>query len=186
MAEKSEAPAQPATPSPAGGSKLPTIVAAVNTLLLAAVLAVQVLGMRAAAKGPPAAPPADAAAAAPGAHAEPGAPAPPAPEPAASPLPGPMLRVPDFVVHLRDTDADRYARVAFEIELQDDKAKDALNARLPQVRDAFLTHLSDRTVDELRGSEALARLKGALEGRVREVAPSAPIRAVYVTELVVQ
>lgn len=53
-------------------------------------------------------------------------------------LPGPTLRLPDFVVHLRDVDADRYARMSFELELPDEKAKEGINARLPQIRDSFL------------------------------------------------
>jgi flagellar FliL protein len=191
MPEKSEAPPPQPAPAAPRTPRLPTLLAALNSLLLAAVLAVLLLGLRGSA-GALAHAPAQAEAAAPAGGpapaASPGAPAaaPAPPADAAAAQPGPMVRVPDFVVHLRDVDADRYARVAFEIELQDDKGKDAVAARLPQLRDAFLTHLSDRTVEELRGGEALVRLKGALEARVREVVPGAAVRAVYVTELVVQ
>lgn len=100
--------------------------------------------------------------------------------------PGAMVRLADFVVHLRDPDADRYARMSFEVELPDDKAKEAFGARLPQVRDAFLAFLSDRTTEELRGSEAMARVKGALVQKLSEVAPNSGVRGLYLTELVVQ
>jgi flagellar protein FliL len=101
-------------------------------------------------------------------------------------LPGPTVRLADFVIHLRDVDADRYARLSFEVELADEKAKEALTARMPQIRDAFLAYLSDRTAEDLRGSEAMSKLKGALVQRIGELAPGAPLRGLYVADLVVQ
>jgi flagellar FliL protein len=100
--------------------------------------------------------------------------------------PGPTIRLADFVVHLRDSDTDRYARISFELEVPDDKAKEAVTARMPVIRDAFLSYLSDRTSAELRGGEAMANVKSVLSSRLSEVAPGVPIRALYVTELVVQ
>jgi flagellar protein FliL len=101
-------------------------------------------------------------------------------------LPGPTLKLADFVVHLRDTDADRYARISFEMELPDEKSKDAVNGRMPQIRDAFLAFLSDRRADEFRGSDAISKVKGQLSQELGEVAPTAGVRALYITELVVQ
>jgi flagellar protein FliL len=100
--------------------------------------------------------------------------------------PGPTLRLPDFVIHLKDADTDRYARISFEIEVADEKAKEAVNARLPVIRDAFLAYLSDRSAADLRGGEAMAKLKSALGDRLAEVAAGVPVHALYVTELVVQ
>jgi flagellar protein FliL len=100
--------------------------------------------------------------------------------------PGPMLRLPDFVVHLRDPDSERYARMSFELEVQDEKAKEAVTARMPQIRDTFLAYLSDRTAEELRGSDAIARVKSTLAQKLSEIAPGAPVRSLYVTDLIVQ
>jgi flagellar protein FliL len=101
-------------------------------------------------------------------------------------MPGPSLRLPDFVVHLRDAEADRYVRVAFELELGDEKAKEVLTARTPQIRDAFLSYLSDRSADELRGSENMAKMKAALSQRIGEIAPGIAVRGFYIADLVVQ
>jgi flagellar FliL protein len=185
MADKPETTPEP-QPKPAaagGGSKIVTILLALNSLMLGGVLALQFLKPSLQARpAEPAAEHAAAPAAPDGAAAKPG-------EPGAAPgkpVPGPTVRLPDFVVHLRDTDADRYARVSFEVELKEERGKDLIASRLPHIRDAFLSHLSDRTVEELRGSEAMAQLKDALSKRLHEIAPEAPIVALYVTELVVQ
>jgi len=161
-----------------GGSKLVPLLLIVNSALLAAVLGLLVLkpgGL----KHAEAAEKPGAAASAEGGQGEHG-------EKAKAALPGPTLRLPDFVVHLRDVDADRYARLSFELELPDEKVKEGINARLPQIRDAFLAYLSDRTAEDLRGSEAMVRVKAALSQKLTEVAPAAAVRGLYVTELVIQ
>mgnify|MGYP005811120099 CR=1 FL=1 len=170
------------TPAPAPTAKTPrrlrlgAILQVVNTAALAALLAMQLLrpGLRHDARAE------ERAAAAEARAPEERRGAPPEGQP------GPTLRLADFVVHLRDADADRYARVSFELELRDEKAKEAVTARLPQIRDAFLAYLSDRTSEEFRGSEAIARIKAALAEKLGGLVPAAGARALYLTELVVQ
>jgi flagellar FliL protein len=161
-----------------GGSKLPLILMGANSLMLAGVLAVLILRPTGPARAPKEAP-AD--------HPEaPKVEAPADKKADKANLPGPTVKFPDFVVHLRDPDVDRYARLAIEVEVQDDKAKEGLTARLPQVRDSFIAYLSDRTTGDLRGSEAIAKAKGDLAERLKAVAPGLPVRGLYMTELVVQ
>jgi flagellar FliL protein len=100
--------------------------------------------------------------------------------------PGPMVKLPDFVVHLRNPDLDRYARITFEVEVIAEPDKERLTANLPRVRDAFISYLSDRTVEELRGSEGLGRTKDALQQKLRELVPEARFRALYISDFVVQ
>lgn len=104
----------------------------------------------------------------------------------ASAGPGPMVKLPDFVVHLRNPDLDRYARITFEVEVMGEPDKERLTAHLPRVRDAFISYLSDRTVEELSGSEGLGRTKDALQVRLRELVPEARFRALYISDFVVQ
>ncbi len=177
MAENAEKETEGAAPSAAGGGKLPIILTAANSLMLAGVLALLLLRPPGGAR-----PPKDAAEHA----AEPKAAAQEEKKVDRGALPGPTLKFPDFVVHLRDAESDRYARLAIEVEVADEKAKEGLSARLPQIRDSFITYLSDRSTEDLRGSEAIARAKGALADRLKALAPGLQVRGLYVTELVVQ
>jgi len=97
-----------------------------------------------------------------------------------------MVKLSDFVIHLRNPDLDRYVRMSFDIEVIADPDKDKLNANIPRVRDAIISYLSDRTLEELRGSEGLGRTKDALQQRLRELVPEARIRALYISDFVVQ
>ncbi len=185
VAKVEEAPAGPPA-EPKRSLPLGSILQVVNTIVLVAVLGLQIFrpaGVRAVphhvqekpvAASPSAEKPAEPEKAK---RAEAGA---------TAGAPGPTMRLADFVVHLRDPDADRYARVSFEVELKDEKSRDGLTARLPQLRDAFLVYLSDRSSEDLRGGEAIAKVKSALAQKLGEIARDVPVRGLYITELVVQ
>ncbi len=99
---------------------------------------------------------------------------------------GPTLKMPDFVVHLRNPEAERYARLAVELELAGEPDKEKVTLYLPRLRDAFIAYFSDRTTEELMGSEALARTKQELFKKVEELVPGKRVRALYITDFVVQ
>ncbi len=99
---------------------------------------------------------------------------------------GPTTRMADFVVHLRDAEVDRYARVTFEVELASEPDKAKFDRYMPRIRDGFITYLSDRTLEELRGSEQVKKVKTSLLEELKELAPGAKVRALYITDLVIQ
>lgn len=160
-----------------GGSKLVPALLVVNLVLVAAVLAAFLLkgsGSGHEATGE------DGKAAEHGKAGEPAGPG------GKAPPPGPTVKLADFVVHLRNVESDRYARLSFEIEVANEEDKNVFTALMPRVRDGFLTYLSDLTLEELRGGEAIARTKKALEDRLVQLAPGVKVRALYVTDLVIQ
>ena len=99
---------------------------------------------------------------------------------------GPKVALEDFVVHLRNTETDRYARFGFEVEVASDRDKEALGRQLSMVRDAFITHLSDLTLEELQGSAGLMQTKAHLMERLTALVPGVRLRALYITDFVVQ
>lgn len=99
---------------------------------------------------------------------------------------GPLVKIADFVIHLRNPEIDRYARLSFDVEVIADSDREQLNAHMPRVRDAFISYLSDRTLEELQGTEGLGRTKEALQGRIRDLVPEARVRTLYISDFVVQ
>jgi flagellar protein FliL len=159
-----------------GGSKIVPILLVVNMLLVAAVLGVFLLkgtGSKAASEATSKSE-GEAGAKAEGGKDEAGA------------APGPTQKLADFVVHLRDPEADRYARVSFEIEVATEEDKTRLGGYMPRIRDSFIAYLSDRTLEELRGSESIARTKAALMERLVQLSPGVKVRGMYITDLVIQ
>lgn len=163
-------------------SKLVPALMIGNSLLLAGVIAVVLLRgggshAPAAAAAPAGGGEHGAPAAADSAHGDPAAPGGGA---------GPSVKLPDFVVRLRDPDGDRFCRIAFEVELAAETDKEKLTKYIPRLRDSFISYLSDRSAVELAGSDGLARVKGDLSKRVDEVVPGRIVRGLYITDFVVQ
>jgi flagellar FliL protein len=177
---KAEIPAAPK----AGGSKVVPILMVMNTLLVGGVL------MFVMKKQAPVAVTAPGAAAAEGEHEEKG-------EHGESKGggehgggehggPGPMVKLENFVIQLKAVDSERYVRVAFDLELGQATDEEAIKARLSQIRDSVISYFSDRTLDELRGSDGMDHIKSTLLKRLDGVVPGHRIKAIYITDFIVQ
>jgi flagellar FliL protein len=179
---KAETPAPPKAP---GGSKIVPIMMVMNTLLVAGVL---VFVMKKQAPVTVVAPASAAAAEGEhgekgggehgdkggGEHGEKGG------------GPGPMVKLENFVIQLKAVDAERYVRVAFDLEVNADPDKDVIQARLSQIRDSIISYFSDRTLDELRGSDGMDHIKQTLLKRLDGVVPGHRLKAIYITDFIIQ
>jgi flagellar FliL protein len=99
---------------------------------------------------------------------------------------GPTVKLDDFVVRLRNPEADRFARVSFEVEVASEKDKERLMGSMARVRDGFIGELTDHTVEELRGTDGLKTIKSSLTQKLKELVPNCRIRGLYVTDFIVQ
>lgn len=100
--------------------------------------------------------------------------------------PGPVLKLETFIVQIRAPEGDRYAHLTLELELGSEGDKKYFETRMPRIRDATIGYLSDRTEDELRGSEGLGVVKEALLKKLNEIVPGNRIRALFITEFIIQ
>jgi len=99
---------------------------------------------------------------------------------------GSTVKLEDFTVRLRNPEADRFARVSFEVEVGSDKDRERLVAAMARVRDAFIGELTERTAEELRGNEGLSNMKATLFKKLKELVPNAHVRGLYITDFIVQ
>jgi flagellar FliL protein len=100
--------------------------------------------------------------------------------------PGPILKLENFIIQLRGTDTDRYVRVAFDLELGAESDRAMVQARMPHIRDAIISYFSDRSLDELRGSEGMDRIKLAVSKKLDDILAAHRVKSVFITELVIQ
>ncbi|HEX7499524.1 MAG TPA: flagellar basal body-associated FliL family protein [Polyangia bacterium] len=100
--------------------------------------------------------------------------------------PGPILKLENFIIQLRGTDTDRYVRVAFDLELGAESDRAMVQARMPHIRDAIISYFSDRSLDELRGSEGMDHIKLAVSKRLDDILAAHRVKSVFITELVIQ
>jgi len=98
---------------------------------------------------------------------------------------GNTARLEDIIVHLRNPEIDRYARLTLDVEMSTPSELTQLQPRTPQIRDAVITALSEETFESLRGAEGLTNMKAKLRDRIDSVVPGT-VRAVYVSGFIVQ
>ena len=103
-----------------------------------------------------------------------------------SDAPGPTVRLDAFIVQVRSADGDRYVHITFEVEVGSEGDKKAIESRTPRIRDAVIGYLSDRTEDELRGSEGLGQVKIAVAKKIDELVPGKRVKGLFTTEFIIQ
>ena len=99
---------------------------------------------------------------------------------------GPTVRFDNFTVQLKSNDVERYAHMSLELELNDEAGKAIVEKRSAPIRDAVLGYLTDRTAEELRGSDGLRDMKTALLKRLEELVPGKRIANVFITDFIIQ
>jgi flagellar FliL protein len=189
MSEEPETAAEPAAPA-AGKSKVLPILLVINTLLLTGVLVFVM--KRPAAQAHAGAPEPKAEAEGGGEHG--GGHGEGKEEKAGGEHgageegggPGPTIRFDNFTVQLKSLDVDRYAHLGLEIEVADEATKGKVEKKVAPIRDLILSYLSDRTPDELRGSDGLKQMKESLVKELEEMVPGHRIRALYITDFIIQ
>ncbi len=91
-----------------------------------------------------------------------------------------------FVVNLAAPDENRYLKTKMEFELSKESSDEELNARLPQLRDIILLHLSSKSLEDIQGTTGKIALRNELIMRLNQSLKNSRIRNLYFTEFVVQ
>lgn len=170
MAEKENAPEQ----APAGklSKKMLLIAAGVLVLLVGGVTAFMLLG------GEKPAPQETAQGTAGGTLA-----ATPAGQPEVI---GPMVDIEPFIVNILDQDGTRYLKAAITLEMADAEAVEAVNQRMPQLRDAILLLIGNKSFNELSDLQGKLQLRSELLDRLNKILSNGSVRKIYFTDFVVQ
>jgi len=95
------------------------------------------------------------------------------------------LSLDTFTTNLADSDK-HFIQVTFVLVPKDDKVGETLTAAKPVLRDAVLTILRTRTLEQVHGAEGKEALVAAVQSRLDEIAGPGAVKSVLVTDLVVQ
>jgi flagellar basal body-associated protein FliL len=99
--------------------------------------------------------------------------------------PNATIRLEPLIVRVNSEDGERFMRAGFAVELQQVKDKDAFMDRMPLIRDSLIRYFMGRKREDLLGGDEMAETKRAVLERVRQMCPRQPIKAVYVTDIVI-
>ncbi len=99
---------------------------------------------------------------------------------------GPMVDIKEFIVNIISEDESHYVKAALTIELNKDEAVDEVNKRMPQIRDAILLLVGNKTYEELHDLQGKKQLKAELVSKINSFLQQGKIKAIYFTDFVVQ
>lgn len=91
-----------------------------------------------------------------------------------------------FVVNLMDQGGTKYLKVSIQLELSDAKLTEQAKNKTPQLRDAIITLLTNKTSDELVTPEGKLLLKDEIKQRAEQILGEGTVRNVYLTDFVMQ
>lgn len=99
---------------------------------------------------------------------------------------GPMVNIDSFIVNILDDEENRYLKAALTIEVDTPEASMELTERMPQVKDAILLLVGNKTFSELRDLQGKIQLRAELVNRINGILTKGKVKRIYFTDFVVQ
>lgn len=99
---------------------------------------------------------------------------------------GPMVNIEEFVVNIISSDTPHYVKASLTVELSNEEVQPEVEQRMPQVRDAVLLLIGNKTYEELQDLQGKRQLKAELTSKINSFLQSGKVKAIYFTNFVVQ
>lgn len=99
---------------------------------------------------------------------------------------GPQVNIEEFIVNIISGDTAHYVKASLTVELTNEEVKGEVEKRMPQVRDAILLLIGNKTYEELQDLQGKKQLKAEITSKINSFLKSGKVKAVYFTNFVVQ
>ncbi|BCL60601.1 flagellar basal body protein FliL [Desulfomarina profundi] len=99
---------------------------------------------------------------------------------------GPMVDIEEFIVNIISEDANHYVKASLTVELTNEEVKEEVTKRMPQIRDAILLLLGNKTYEELQDLQGKRQLKAELLSKLNSFLQTGKVKSIYFTNFVVQ
>lgn len=99
---------------------------------------------------------------------------------------GPMIAIDSFIVNIIDDAESRYLKAAITLELSTPEGAAEVAERMPQIKDAILLLIGNKTFGELQDLQGKIQLRAELINRINSVLVYGKVKRIYFTDFVVQ
>lgn len=99
---------------------------------------------------------------------------------------GPQVNIEEFIVNIISGDTPHYVKASITVELTNPEVKAEVEKRMPQMRDAILLLIGNKTYEELQDLQGKKQLKTELTSKINSFLKTGKVKAVYFTNFVVQ
>ncbi|ABA88419.1 flagellar basal body-associated protein FliL [Syntrophotalea carbinolica DSM 2380] len=101
-------------------------------------------------------------------------------------LSGLMVEVEPFIVNILDVQGTRYLKASITLEVDSELAIQEATERMPQIRDAVLLLISNKTFSEMSDLQGKLQLRAELMAKINSFFRRGKVQKIYFTEFVVQ
>ena len=99
---------------------------------------------------------------------------------------GPMVNIDSFIVNILDNDESRYLKAAITIEVNSDQAAQEITQRMPQIKDAILLLIGNKSFNELNDLQGKLQLRAELINKINSILTTGKVKRIFFTDFVVQ
>ena len=99
---------------------------------------------------------------------------------------GPMVEIKEFIVNIISEEGTHYVKASLTLELNDEAAQEEVDKRMPQIRDAVLMLIGNKTFEELQDLQGKKQLKAEIKSKINSFLKTGRVKHVYLTDFVVQ
>lgn len=99
---------------------------------------------------------------------------------------GPMVNIDSFIINILDDEESRYLKAAITLEVSDEEASMELTQRMPQIKDAILLLVGNKTFSELNDLQGKIQLRAELINKINSILLKGKVKRIYFTDFVVQ
>ena len=99
---------------------------------------------------------------------------------------GHIVPLDSFVINLADPSEVRYLKVTINLEVDKGATIDEAQTKMPQIRDALLMLLTSKTSNDMKDTGGKLKLQDEMVARVNNFIRTGKVKAVYLTEFVMQ
>ncbi len=99
---------------------------------------------------------------------------------------GPMVNIDPFIVNILDDQESRYLKAAITLEVDTPETAMEVNSRMPQIKDAILLLIGNKTFGELSDIQGKLQLRAELINKVNSILLKGKVKRIYFTNFVVQ
>lgn len=99
---------------------------------------------------------------------------------------GPMVNIEEFIVNIISGDSPHYVKASLTVELTNDNVTTEVESRMPQMRDAILLLIGNKTYEELQDLQGKKQLKAELKSKINSFLQTGKVKSIYFTNFVVQ
>lgn len=101
-------------------------------------------------------------------------------------LSGLMVEIEPFIVNILDVQGTRYLKASITLEVDSEPAMQEATERMPQIRDAVLLLISNKTFSEMSDLQGKLQLRAELMAKINSFFRRGKVQKIYFTEFVVQ